>query len=382
MNSYLGQKIGVLGGGQLGKMLCQAASPMGIQLHILDEHKNFPAGQVAPLFTEGSFKDYDAVIEFGKEMDIITIEIEAVNTDALLELEKMGKQVYPQPSIVSLIKDKGTQKLFYKNHNLPTSPFRLYNRWEDIIKDVENGTISTPFVQKARSGGYDGRGVQVIKDDSKLDLLLQCPSLVEDLVDIDREISVVVARGASGEIKSFPVVDMEFHPTANLVEFLFSPSKISMDLQNQATRIAEKLVSELEIVGLLAVELFLDTNGQILINEVAPRPHNSGHHTIEANITSQFQQHLRAITGLPLGSTRAIQAAVMVNVLGEDGYTGKAHYQNMEKCLEMEGVFPHLYGKETTKPFRKMGHVTIIDDSLETAIEKAKIVKNTLKVIT
>ncbi|NNF32892.1 MAG: 5-(carboxyamino)imidazole ribonucleotide synthase [Saprospiraceae bacterium] len=382
MNSYLDQKIGVLGGGQLGKMLAQAASPMGIQLYILDKDKNFPAGQVAPHFTEGNFNDYDDVMAFGADKDIITIEIEAVNTDALVELEKMGKKVYPQPSIVSLIKDKGTQKLFYRNHHLPTSPFDLYDQWEDIITDVENGTLIYPFVQKARSGGYDGRGVQVVKGPEDLKVLLQVPSLVEDLVDIDREISVIVARSSNGEISSFPVVDMEFHPTANLVEFLYSPSKSPIDFQNQATRIAEKLVSELEIVGLLAVELFLDANGQILINEVAPRPHNSGHHTIEANVTSQYQQHLRAITGLPLGSTRSNLAAVMVNVLGEDGYTGRAHYQNIEDCLKMEGVYIHLYGKEMTKPFRKMGHITIVSDSLDRAIEKAKIVKNTLKVIT
>jgi 5-(carboxyamino)imidazole ribonucleotide synthase len=382
MNSYLDQKIGVLGGGQLGKMLAQAASPMGIQLYILDKDRNFPAGQVAPHFTEGDFNDYGDVMAFGADKDIITIEIEAVNTDALVDLEKMGKKVFPQPSIVSLIKDKGKQKLFYRNHKLPTSPFELYDNWEDIIADVENGTLIYPFVQKARSGGYDGRGVQVVKDPEDLGKLLQVPSLVEDLVEIDREISVIVARNSNGEIKSFPVVDMEFHPTANLVEFLYAPSKTPIDFQNQATRIAEKLVSELEIVGLLAVELFLDVNGEILINEVAPRPHNSGHHTIEANVTSQYQQHLRAITGLPLGSTRTNLAAVMVNVLGEDGYTGRAHYQNIEECLQMEGVYIHLYGKEMTKPFRKMGHITIVSDSLDRAIEKAKIVKNTLKVIT
>lgn len=382
MNSYLDQKIGVLGGGQLGKMLAQAASPMGIQLYILDKDRSFPAGQVAPHFTEGNFKDYDDVMAFGSDKDIITIEIEEVNTDALVDLEKMGKKVYPQPSIVSLIKDKGTQKLFYRNHNLPTSPFNLYGQWEDIITDIENGTLVYPFVQKARSGGYDGRGVQVVKGPEDLGRLLQVPSLVEDLVEIDREFSVIVARSSNGEISSFPAVDMEFHSTANLVEFLYSPSKIPIDFQNQATRIAEKLVTELEIVGLLAVELFLDIHGEILINEVAPRPHNSGHHTIEANVTSQYQQHIRAITGLPLGSTRSNLAAVMVNVLGEDGYTGRAHYQNIEECLKIEGVYIHLYGKEMTKPFRKMGHITIVSENLDRAIEKAKIVKNTLKVIT
>jgi 5-(carboxyamino)imidazole ribonucleotide synthase len=381
MKSYLNQKIGVLGGGQLGKMLCQAASPMGINLHIMDAAPTFPAGLVAPQFTQGDFNNYDDVLRFGREMDIITIEIENVNTDALIKLTEMGKKVYPQAPIIKLIKDKGLQKSFYKEHKLPTSSFQLYENHSSIVKDVNNGSLKIPFVQKARSGGYDGRGVHIVKTTADLDQLLQCASVVEDMVDIEKEIAVIVARNSKGEINSFPVVDMEFHPTANLVEFLYSPSKLHIDLQNQATRIAEQIVRELKIVGLLAVELFLDVNGQILINEVAPRPHNSGHHTIEANITSQYQQHLRAICGLPLGSTRTIQAAVMANILGEDGYIGDAKYENIEKCLEEDGVYLHLYGKTQTKPFRKMGHITAVSSDLDEAIEKARKIKNLLKVI-
>ena len=381
MKSYLNQKIGVLGGGQLGKMLCQAASPMGINLYILDAAPTFPAGLVAPQFTQGDFNNYDDVLNFGKDKDIITIEIENVNTDALVKLTLMGKKVYPQAPIIELIKDKGLQKSFYKKHHLPTSDFELYDDHLSILNDVKNGTLKIPFVQKARSGGYDGRGVHIVKTKSDLDNLLECPSVVEDLVKIEKEIAVIVARNTKGKINSFPVVDMEFHPTANLVEFLYSPSKLHIDLQNQVTRIAEQIVRELEIVGLLAVELFLDENGRILINEVAPRPHNSGHHTIEANITSQYQQHLRAICGLPLGSTRTIQAAVMANILGEDGYAGDAIYKNIEECLSEDGVYLHLYGKAQTKPFRKMGHITAVAPDLDEAIEKARKVKNLLKVI-
>ncbi len=373
-------KIGILGGGQLGKMLCEAASPLDLDIHILDKSREMSAGKICPNFTEGDFNDYDDVMAFGKDKDVITIEIESVNHEALAQLEKQGKKVYPQPRNIALIKDKGAQKIFYKENNIPTSPFTLYNDADEIRKAVSSGDLSIPFVQKARTGGYDGRGVHVVKTSDDLDNLLPVPSLVENKVDIHTEISVVVARTPSGHMASFPVVEMEFHPTANLVEYLSCPSNLSGSIQQEAIAIAENIASRLEIVGLLAVELFYDNEGKILVNEVAPRPHNSGHHSIEGNITSQFQQHLRAILDLPLGDTRLIKPSVMINILGEEGYTGDAIYENMEECLQLSGVYIHLYGKSTTKPYRKMGHTTITSDTLEEAIEKAKFVRRTLKV--
>lgn len=382
MEELLNKKIGVLGGGQLGKMLCQASATLGIQLHVMDKSKSFPAGLVAPSFYEGDIQNYNDVMSFGKDKDILTIEIEGVHTGALKELESLGKLVFPQPHIVEMIKDKGSQKLFYQENNMPTSPFIIVDNWDEIKSKVIEKTIKIPFVQKARSGGYDGRGVHIVRTVEDLDNLLQTPSLIEEIVNIEKEISVIVARSSTGEIHSFPVVDMEFHPTANLVEYLYSPSSCPVEIQNHATTIAETVAEKMGIVGLLAVELFYDAEGNILINEVAPRPHNSGHHTIEANVTSQFEQHIRAITGLPLGNPEIIIPSVMTNILGEQGFTGPAVYQNMIACLETPGVHVHLYGKKETKPFRKMGHITIVDKDLQEAIEKAKKVKSLLKVIT
>jgi len=375
------KKVGILGGGQLGKMLCQEASKIGIRLNILEKDDTFPAYGICQDYHYGNFKDYDDVYKFGQQMDIITVEIEAVNTEALHQLQKEGKKVFPQPELLDLIKDKGTQKTFYEDYNLPTSRFELFDTKEEIINAVNEGKWTIPFVQKARKDGYDGQGVQIIRSEADLENLFEVPSLLEDLVDIDKEISVIVARSESGEINSFPVVEMEFHPTANLVEFLFSPSSVTTDQQSEATSIAESIVKEMEIVGLLAVELFLTKSGEILINEVAPRPHNSGHQTIEGNVTSQYGQHLRAILDWPLGSTEARCPSVMVNVLGAEGYKGLAYYDGLEECLKIDGAYMHLYGKKDTKPFRKMGHATIIDNDLETAKEKARKVKSTLKVI-
>jgi 5-(carboxyamino)imidazole ribonucleotide synthase len=378
----INKKVGILGGGQLGKMLCQEASKLGVRLNILEKDDTFPAAGVCPDFTYGDFKNYDDVLAFGRQMDIVTVEIEAVNTEALYQLEKEGKEVYPQPHLLDLIKDKGTQKAWYANHNLPTSPFELFDDAKAVKDAVTDGRWSIPFVQKTRKDGYDGQGVKVVRTESDLNNLLDAPCLLESLANIDKEIGVIVARSPSGEVKSFPVVEMEFHPTANLVEFLFSPSNITKDQKNEAKRIAESIASEMEIVGLLAVELFLNKDGSIWINEVAPRPHNSGHQTIEGNITSQYGQHLRAIMDLPLGDTAERGASVMVNILGEDNYKGPVHYEGLSECLKISGANIHLYGKADTKPFRKMGHATIIDSDLKNAIIKAKQLKSTLKVIT
>jgi 5-(carboxyamino)imidazole ribonucleotide synthase len=375
------QKIGILGGGQLGKMLCQEASKLGIRLHVLEKDDTFPTAGVCPDITYGDFKNYEDVLEFGRKMDVITVEIEAVNTEALHLLEKEGKSVYPQPAILELIKDKGDQKTWYSHHQIPTSPFELFGNADTIRNAVKAGKWSVPFVQKSRKDGYDGQGVKIIRTEKDLIDLMDCPSLLEEMADIDKEISVIVARRPSGEVKSFPVVEMEFHPTANLVEFLFSPSRISKEQKERATKLAEKIANEMRIVGLLAVELFLTKSGDIWVNEVAPRPHNSGHQTIEGNITSQYAQHLRAILDLPLGDTEARSASVMVNILGAPEHVGKAHYEGLDESLGISGAYIHLYGKKMTKPFRKMGHATIVDTSLEAAVEKAKILKSTLKVI-
>lgn len=381
MANYHKLNIGVLGGGQLGKMLGQSASMMGLKLHMLDTSKDFPAHSANSSFTEGSFKDYDTVMAFAQDKDLVTVEIEAVNTQALHDLVSQGKKVYPQPHLLDLIKDKGLQKEFYKEKGLSTSPFELMEDAQAIKQAVVDGKLSIPFVQKARKDGYDGKGVHIVRHITDLSGLLDTASVIEPLVDIDRELAVIVARNENGDICSFPVVDMEFHPTANLVEYLFCPSAVSKTIQDKATVLAENIASKMEIVGLLAVELFLTKEGEILINEVAPRPHNSGHHTIEANDTSQYEQHLRAICNMPLGDTRLLTPAVMVNLLGDPEYTGDAHYQGMDECLAKSGVHMHLYGKATTKPYRKMGHATIIDKDLDEAIEKAKFVKNNLKII-
>lgn len=379
MNRTINQKIGILGGGQLGKMLCQAGSILGLNLFVMDKDESCPAYQVCPNFTFGDITSYDDVMAFGKDMDIITIEIENVNIEALDALHKQGKRVYPSPSSLNIIKDKGKQKMFYEGMGFPTSDFMVYKNKVEILNDLDGGLLTYPFVQKLRMDGYDGRGVKVIS--SVEDELFDTECIVENLVNIDKEIAVIVAINPSGHTATYPIVEMYFHPTANLVEYLYSPSSLSQEQQETAERLAVEVAQKLEIVGLLAVEMFVDKEGMILINEVAPRPHNSGHHTIEACLTSQFEMHLRAILDLPLGSTEQILPAVMINLLGEPGCIGNAIYENIETCLAIAGVKPHIYGKVKTMPYRKMGHVTVVDASLEMAIEKALDVKSKLRVI-
>ncbi len=378
----LDQKIGILGGGQLGKMLYQAGSRLGLDISILEKDATYPAATVCPNFFCGDITDYDDVLRFGQQMDIITIEIENVNVAALQSLEKAGKKVYPQPALLKIIKDKGKQKMFYEGAGFPSSEFSIYKNKGEVLKEIEEGRLSIPFVQKSRTEGYDGKGVQAIHSKDDLELLLDGGTLVEDMVYIAKEISVIVARSSSGKIRTFPLVEMQFHPTANLVEFLFCPSSISENKSTEAQKLAVNIAECMGIVGLLAVEMFETKDGEILINEVAPRPHNSGHHTIEACVTSQYEMHLRAILDLPLTSTELIRPAVMVNILGEPGYSGHAVYQNIEECLAIDGVYPHIYGKKETKPYRKMGHVTIVNENIHQAIEKARYIQKTLKVTT
>ncbi|MCB0686860.1 MAG: 5-(carboxyamino)imidazole ribonucleotide synthase [Saprospiraceae bacterium] len=374
-------KIGILGGGQLGKMLMQAGSRWDLDLWSMDKDFDFPAAKVTNQFVEGDFTHYESVYTFGQQMDILTIEIENVNTEALHQLEKEGKRVYPQPAVIDMIKDKGLQKEFYRNNNLPTSKYLLLEDKKEILAALAKETISLPFVQKARTEGYDGRGVQIVRSLEDLNKLFDRPSVIEELVPIKSELAVLVARNRSGQIVTYPCVEMAFHPTANLVEQLISPARIPEKIENQARELARKIIEDFNMVGLLAIEFFLTSDNQLLINEAAPRPHNSGHHTIEANITSQYEQHLRSILNLPLGDPSLRSSAVMINLLGENGYTGPVIYQNLDSCLGIQDVHIHLYGKKETKPFRKMGHATILDEDLDAAIMKAKEVAKTLKVI-
>ena len=369
-------KLGILGGGQLGRMFIQEAINYNISVSILDPDADAPCKNICDVFTVGSLGDYHTVYNFGKNLDLITIEIEKVNVDALEDLEKAGVKVYPQPHIIRLIQDKGLQKQFFKENDIPTSPFQLFNNREQLAA----ANLSFPYIQKLRKDGYDGRGVKKISNQQDLEQAFDQPNLMEHLVDFEKEIAVIVARNANGEVSTFPMVEMDFNPEANLVEFLISPSTYSSDIQKRAENIAINIAESLKIVGILAVEMFLTKDHQILVNEVAPRPHNSGHQTIEGNYTSQFEQHLRAIFNLPLGDTKSIANAIMINLLGESGYEGIAEYEGLEEILRLKGVYVHLYGKKFTKPFRKMGHVTIIDEDREKAIEKARFVKEHIKV--
>lgn len=373
-------KVGILGGGQLGKMLALSAHNWDVTTLVLDADSSFPAAPVCNHFEAGNFNDFDDVYRFGKLVDVLTIEIEHVNVEALLKLEEEGLVIHPSPRSLQMIKDKGQQKLFYQGRGLPTAPFQLFESGAAIREAVEAGTLRYPFVQKSRTAGYDGKGVAVIRSAEDLGLLLPDASVVEDLVDISKEIAVIAARNERGEVATFPAVEMEFNPQANLVEFLVCPAGIDAELARQADELARSVIEAFGISGLLAVELFLTKDGRLMINEVAPRPHNSGHHTIDSCYTSQFEQHLRGVLNLPLGSTRMKTASVMVNLLGEAGHSGPVHYEGFEECIAIEGVKVHLYGKKVTKPFRKMGHVTILDADPEAAHRKALAVRNLLKV--
>ncbi len=372
----LSSKIGILGGGQLGLMLLQAAIDWQLDIHVLDPDAEAPCRRIAPHFKQGSLQNYDTVYNWGKNLDIITIEIEKVNVDALAALRDEGKLVYPQPSVIRKIQDKRIQKQFLKENDLPTAEFILTKTRADVAKHTD----FFPAFHKLAKDGYDGRGVQRIDSVEDLDKAFDAPGLLEKAVDFEKELAVIVARNSAGIIKTFPVVEMVFHPEHNLVDYLFAPADISDGIRHQAEELATRTAEAFGIVGVLAVEMFMTRNGQVLINEVAPRPHNSGHHTIRANATSQYEQHWRAILGLPLGSTIQYAPAAMVNLLGEVGHTGPAHYEGMDTLLAMPQVFPFLYGKAITKPARKMGHVTIMDESLESLREKVALVKSSVRV--
>lgn len=366
-------KVGILGGGQLGRMIIQEAVNYDFHIHIMDSDPNAPCSRIAYEYTIGDIRNYNDVLRFGQDKDVLTVEIENVNIEALYELERKGVTVYPQPRVLELIKDKGTQKEFYAANNIPTAPFEL------LTADPDKNTLKAkiPFVNKLRTGGYDGKGVQIIRSEEDLSNVFKEAGIAEELIPFEKELSVIVARNKSGEMACFPVVECEFND-ANLVEYLFSPADITREIENEAIALAQDVISKIDMVGLLAVELFLTKDGQLLVNEIAPRPHNSGHHTIECNVTSQFEQHLRSILDLPLGSTRAVQAGAMLNVIGSEGYIGPAVYEGLNHVLETEGAHLHLYGKEQTKPFRKMGHLTITGENMATVRGKVDLLRGKL----
>ncbi|MDP4629984.1 MAG: 5-(carboxyamino)imidazole ribonucleotide synthase [Flavobacteriales bacterium] len=370
-------KLGILGGGQLGRMLIQEAVNFNIHITVLEPAVNAPCADLANNFVVGNFNDYQTVLDFGKTVDVLTIEIEHVNIEALEELERLGKKVFPTPQALRTIQDKGLQKQFYKANNIPTAPFHLIDNAEDALLFKEKG----PFMQKLRKGGYDGKGVTPLRTEAEFNAAFNAPSVLEEFVPFVKELAVIVARNESGEIATFPLVEMEFNPEANLVEFIFSPAHVNTDVEGNAKKIATDIANKLEHVGLLAIELFLTADGNLLVNEIAPRPHNSGHHTIEACFVSQYGMHLRAILNMPLGSTGLRTPAVMINLLGEKGFEGKARYENIEEVLHTEGAYIHLYGKEDTKPFRKMGHITVCNLNLEEAKETARRFLNEVKVV-
>ena len=367
----------------MGKMLGIAAASLDLKVYCLDPNPEAPAAPVSVACTQGDFNAYDDVMAFGLDKDILTIEIEHVSTDALRDLEKMGKTVHPSPRALDIIKDKGLQKIFYQENGIPTAPFELFEDEKSVKNAILSGKWPLPVVQKTRTAGYDGKGVAILRTATDLETkILPGPCLLEQLAPIETEIAVIAARNPSGEVVVFPAVEMDFHPEANLVEFLLCPARIAPLVEAQAEALAERVIEALDVCGLLAVEMFWTKDGELWVNEVAPRPHNSGHHTIDSAQTSQFEQHLRAICDLPLGSTRSkTPVAVMLNLLGEAGQTGLVRYEGIEECLRLEGVHIHLYGKANTTPFRKMGHVSITAETEAEAMQKANFVKNTLKVM-
>ncbi len=373
-------KLGIIAGGQLCKMLIQEASKWDIVTYVLDHDENCPAGSIASRLVKGRMSDFESVYRFGKMVDMLTFEIEAINMEALKKLKTEGLRILPDPDILELIQDKGRQKEFYRMHHIPTADFQLFESEKDIHRAIERGAVLFPFVQKLRKGGYDGRGVAVINNRDELKKLLDGHSVVEKKIDISKEVSVIAARNKRGDVKCYPVAEMVFDPRANLVDKLICPSTLTAEQSEKATGIAAEMIELLDMQGLLAVEFFIDSQGAVLVNEVAPRPHNSGHHTIESIITSQFEQHLRAIFNLPLGSTKMKLPAVMINILGSEGCEGRVKYEGLTESMGIDGVKIHLYGKEITKPFRKMGHITVLSSTPEDAMQKAERVKQLIRV--
>jgi 5-(carboxyamino)imidazole ribonucleotide synthase len=374
-------KLGILGGGQLGKMLLFDTRKFDIQTYVLDPSDEAPSKIACNHFFQGDLMNFETVYNFGKQVDVLTFEIELVNLDALEKLENEGKKVYPSPKTLKLIQNKGIQKDFYIKNNIPTAPFKRYATLKELVVDLVESNIQLPFVWKCTEFGYDGNGVKVIRQTSDLENLPNVECIAETMVPFKNELAVIVCRNPSGEIKTYPVVEMEFHPEANQVEYVICPARIDNKVAEKARAIALNVSQQFNHVGLLAVEMFQTEDDEILVNEVAPRPHNSGHYSIEASYTSQFENHLRAILDLPLGNTDSKVAGIMVNLVGAEGFSGDVIYENIEKILGWNGVTPHIYGKKQTRPFRKMGHVTIVNEDIKEARRIAEDVKNTIRVI-
>ena len=373
--------LGILGGGQLGKMLLTETRKFDITTKVLDPSPDAPCRIACNTFVQGNLTDFNTVYNFGKDVEVLTIEIENVNVEALEKLQTEGVKVYPSPQTIKNIQNKATQKQFYATHGIPTAPFQVFQNTESLKKAINEQQLTLPFVWKSARFGYDGNGVKIVRQLTDLNLLPNDQCIAESLVPFKKELAVIVARNAKGQVRTYPVVEMEFHPEANQVESVLCPARIEEAVAQKARTIAIQVAQAFEVVGLLAVELFQTENDEILVNEVAPRPHNSGHYSIEAAYTNQFEQHLRAILNLPLGSTESKVAGVMVNLVGAEGYQGKVVYENIEQIMAMEGVTPHIYGKKETRPFRKMGHVTIVNPNINKARQIAEQVKNTIRVI-
>ncbi|MHC5353800.1 5-(carboxyamino)imidazole ribonucleotide synthase [Myroides sp. LJL115] len=374
-------RLGILGGGQLGKMLLSETRKFDIATYILDPSKDAPAQFGATKFEQGDLMDFKTVYDFGKQVDVLTIEIENVNLDALEKLEAEGVKVYPSAKTLRLIQNKAKQKAFYIENQIPTALFTRFENLEALKKSILDKQIALPFVWKAAQFGYDGNGVKVVRSIEDLNTLADGECIAENMIPFKNELAVIVARSASGQVTTYPVVEMEFHPEANQVEYVICPARIDKEVAEKAIQVALKASQCFDHVGLLAVEMFQTNQDDILVNEVAPRPHNSGHYSIEASFTSQFEQHIRAILDLPLGSSESKLAGIMVNLAGAEGYTGQVHYKGMEEILSIPGVTPHIYGKRDTRPFRKMGHVTIVNQDMQSAREIAQKVKQTIQVI-
>ncbi len=368
-------KLGVLGGGQLGRMLLAETQKYDIYTLILDADKNAPCAQICNEFHQGSLMDFYTVYQFGKKVDVLTIEIEHVNIEALYKLQDEGVKVFPQPEVLEIIQHKGKQKDFFASNTIPTANYKRFTNLTSLKEKCQ-----LPFVWKSAQFGYDGTGVKVVKTDADLSSLPDTDCIVEELVPFKNELAVIVARNENGDTKTYPVVEMEFHPEANQVEYVICPARIDSAVAEKARAIALKVAKNFNHVGLLAVEMFQTENDDILVNEVAPRTHNSGHYSIEASYTNQFEQHLRSVLNLPLGNTDSKVAGIMVNLVGAEGFTGDVVYRGMEDILEIDGVTPHIYGKKETRPFRKMGHVTIVDKDIDKARKIAERVKKTIKV--
>ncbi len=370
-------KVGILGGGQLGRMLLQAAANYDVQTYVLEKDVNCPAAHLCHHFTQGDIQDFDTVYQFGKQLDALTIEIEAVNVDALEQLEKEGVKVYPTPSTIRIIKNKILQKQFYANQEIPTSTFLITHHRSDLLNHID----FLPAVHKLGEGGYDGKGVQLINSESEIELGFNAPSVLEQKVNIAKEIALIVAMNEKGETVIYPPAEMIFDPVYNLLDYQISPAKLEEKQLWKAQAIARKVVTGLKSPGLFAVELFIDREGDVWVNETAPRVHNSGHHTIEANYSSQYDMLWRILLNLPLGNPNEILPSAIVNLIGAKGYSGAVIYEGLDEVLKMENVFVHLYGKNETKPGRKMGHVTIISKDYLDLTHKANKIKHTLKVI-